>query len=122
MLRIKKPYKRCKEGRNGVLITFICYVSDLNKLQQFKNPTINFNALFNPLGNSTCSFPEVVLVFLLYEGSTVHKASDRLVSRVYFFFVHFAFHASPQTTNRISTLQLQTAVSPHPLKIGHMFI
>ena len=38
----------------------------------FKNPTIDFNAHFNPLGNSMCSSPEVVLVFLLYEGSTVH--------------------------------------------------
>ena len=63
----------------------------------FKNPTIDFNALFNSLGNSTCSSPEVVLAFLLYEGSTVHNASDQFVSCVYFFFVHFAFHPSPQT-------------------------
>ena len=35
----------------------------------FKNPTIYFNALFNSLGNSTCSSPEVVLAFLLYEAA-----------------------------------------------------
>ena len=55
----------------------------------FKNPTIYFNALFNPLGNSTFSCPEVVLAFLLYEGSTVHNASNQFVSCVYFFFVDF---------------------------------
>jgi len=62
----------------------------------FKNPTIDFNALFNSLRNSTCSSPEVVLAFLLYEGSTIHNASDQFVSCVYFFFLHFAFHPSPQ--------------------------
>jgi len=34
---------------------------------------------------------------LLYEGSTVHNASDQFVSSVYFFFVEFAFHPCPQT-------------------------
>ena len=58
-----------------------------------KNLTIDFNSL----GNSTCSSPEVVLAFLLYEVSTIHNASDQLVSCVYFFFVDFAFHPSPQT-------------------------
>jgi hypothetical protein len=32
----------------------------------FKNPTIDFNALFNSLGNSTCSSPEDL-------GSTVDQ-------------------------------------------------
>ena len=63
----------------------------------FKNPTIDINALFNSLRNSTCSSPEVVLAFLLYEGSIIHNASDQFVSCVYFFFVDFAFHSSPQT-------------------------
>ena len=63
----------------------------------FKNPAINFNALFNPLGNSTCSSPEVVLALLLYEGSTIQNASDQFISFVYFFLVGFAFHPSPQT-------------------------
>ena len=84
----KKPYKRYEGKANDVLIAFIGYVNDRNKLQQFKvmlkNPTIDFNALFNPLGNSMCSYPEVVLVFLLYEGSTIHNASDQFVSCVYF--------------------------------------
>ena len=62
-----------------------------------KNPTIDFNALFSPLGNSMCSSPEVVLAFLLYEDSTIQNASDQFVSWVYFFFLDFAFHPSPQT-------------------------
>ena len=62
----------------------------------FKNPTIDFNAFFNPLGNSTCSSPEVVLAFLLYDGSTIHNESDQFVSRVYFFFVELPFHPSSQ--------------------------
>ena len=66
----------------------------------FKNPAIDFNALFNPLGNSTCSSPEVVLAFLLCEGSTIYNASDQFVSCVYFFFVDFSFHPSPQTKVR----------------------
>jgi hypothetical protein len=58
------------EGKtNDLLIAFIGYVNNLNKLQQFKisvkNPTIDFNALSNSLDNSTCSSLEVVLAFLL---------------------------------------------------------
>jgi len=32
----KKPYKRCEGKTNDLLIAFIGYVNDLNKLQQFK--------------------------------------------------------------------------------------
>ena len=39
----------------------------------------------------------VVLAFLLHAGSTIHNASDQFVSCVYFSFVDFAFHPSPQT-------------------------
>ena len=71
----KKLYKRYEGKTNDVLIASIGYVNDLNKLQQFtvsvQKPTIDFNALFNPLGNRTCGSSEVVLAFLLYEGSTV---------------------------------------------------
>ena len=82
MLRIKSLTKA--EGKtNDILIAFIGYVNDLNILQQFKvsvqNPTTDFNALFNSLDNSTCKPPEVVLDFLLYEGSTIHNASDQFV-------------------------------------------
>ena len=69
----------------------------LIRLHLFKNPTIDFNALFIPLGNSKCSSPEVILAFFLYEGSTVHNARDQFVSCVFFFFVDFDFHLSPQT-------------------------
>jgi hypothetical protein len=97
----KKPYKRYEGKTNDVLIAFIGYVNDLNKLQQFKisvqkshHRPLHFSTL---LANSTCSSPEVVLAFLLYEGSTIHNARDQFISCVYFFFVDFAFHPSPQT-------------------------
>jgi len=97
----EKPFKMYKGKINDLLIAFIVYLNDLNKLQRFKvsvqNPTIEFNALFKSLGNSKCSSLEVVLAFLLYEGSTIRNASDQFVSCVYFFFVDFAFHPSPQT-------------------------
>jgi len=97
----KKPYKRYEGKTNDLLIAFIGYgyisINCNSSKQVFKNPTIDFNALFNSLGNSMCSSPEVVLVFLLYDGSTIHNASDLFVSCVYFFFVDFAFHPSPQT-------------------------
>jgi hypothetical protein len=63
----------------------------------FKNPTMDFNALFNSLGIIMASAAEVVLAFFLYEGSTIHNASDQFVSRVYFCFVDFTFYPSPQT-------------------------
>jgi len=42
-----------------------------------KNPTIYFNSPI--LGSSTCSIPDVVLAFLLYEGSTIRNANDQFV-------------------------------------------
>jgi hypothetical protein len=65
LLRIKKSYKKYEGKTNDLLIAFIGYVNDLNKLQQFKvsvqNPTIDFKAHFNSLGNSKCSSAEVSL-------------------------------------------------------------
>jgi len=65
----------------------------------FKNPTIDFKALFNSFGNSTFSSPEVVLAFLLYEGSTVHNASDQFVSCVYIFICSLRFSSIPTDKN-----------------------
>ena len=81
------------------------------RLQLFKNSTIDFNAVFNPLGNNKCRSPEVILAFLFYEGRTIHNASDQFVSCVYFFFVDCAFHPSQQTkfwTVKFKKLYLQT--------------
>ena len=75
------------------MISINCNISN----EVFKNPTIDFNAHFNSLSNSTFSSPEVRLAFLLYEGNTIHNASDQLVSCVYFSFADFAFHPSSQT-------------------------
>jgi len=88
----KKPYERYEGKDNDVLIAFIGYVNDLNKLKQFKVSVQKFKCRY-----STCSSPEVVLAFLLYEGSAIHDARDKFVSCVYFFFVDFALHPSSQT-------------------------
>jgi len=127
MLRIKSLTKRYEGKTNDLLIAFICYVNDLNKLQQFKVSVQKSHhrlqcTFLNSLGNSTCSSPEVVLAFLLYEGSTIHNAGDQFVSCVYFFLCTLLFSSIPTDKIRICRRQLQTAVSSHPLKIGHMFI
>jgi len=108
----KKPYKRYEGKTNDLSIAFV-YVNDLNKLQQFKVSVQKSNALFNSLGNSTCSSPEVDSAFLLYEGSTIHNGSDQFVSCVDFFFLDFRFLSTPTDKNQICTRQLQTAVSPY---------
>jgi len=122
----KKPYKSYERKKNDILIAFIGYVNDINKLQHFRAsvqppPPPLTSAHFSTLLAivRTCSSPEVVLAFSLYEGSTFHNASDQFVSCVHFFLVDFAFHPSPQT-KIIRRRQLQTAVFSHPLKIGHM--
>ena len=101
MLRIKSLTKGYKGKTSDLLIAFIDYVNDLDKLQQFKvsvqKSYHRLQCTFQLSWQSTCSSPEVVLAFLLYEGSTIHNASNQFVSRVYFFFVDFAFHPYPQT-------------------------
>jgi hypothetical protein len=48
-----------------LLVKQIISINCNSSKQVFKNPTINFSALFNSLDNSTCSSPEVVLAILL---------------------------------------------------------
>jgi hypothetical protein len=99
----KKPYKRFEGKTTDLLIAFIGYVNDLNKLQQFKvslqKSNHRHNALFNSLGNSRCSSPQVALTFLLYEGSNIHNASDQFVSGVYFFLFFLRFSLYAPTSN-----------------------
>ena len=72
----------------------------------FKNPTTGFNALFNSLGNSMCSSPEVVLAFLLYESSTVHNARDQFVPCVYFSLYTLLFiHPHRQKSKRVRSVR-----------------
>jgi len=67
------------EGRtNDLLIAFIYYVNDLNKLQQFKVSVQKSHHRLQCTFQLSRQFPEVVLAFLLYEGSTIHNASDQL--------------------------------------------
>ena len=104
------------EGQtNDILIAFIVYVNDLKNCNIsnliFKHPTIDFSALFNLLGNSTCNSPEVVLAFLLYEASPIHNARDQFVSCDYFFFVDFAFHPTSQTISNLNAPILISCIS-----------
>jgi hypothetical protein len=71
----KTTYKKYEGKTNNLLIEFIGYVNNFNKLQQFKasvqKPTTEFNELFNSLDKSACRSAEVVLAFLLQEGGTI---------------------------------------------------
>jgi hypothetical protein len=64
MLHIRIPYKRYEGRTDDLLIAFIGYVNDPNKLQQFKVNVQKFShelsALFNSLDSRTCSSPEIV--------------------------------------------------------------
>jgi hypothetical protein len=64
MLRIKTPYKRYEGKTDALLIAFIGYVNDSNKLQKFKvsvqKSTMDLSAFFNSLDSRTCSCPEIV--------------------------------------------------------------
>jgi len=87
----------------------------------FKNPTIDFNAIFNSLRNSTCNSPEVVLAFLFVRAALfIMRANNCLLCLLFLCRLRFASISTDK--NRICTRQLQTALSPHPLKIGHVFI
>ena len=122
----KKPNKRYEGKTNDLLIAFIGYVNDLNNLQQFKvsvkkippSTSMHFSTLLTTvrvalLRSSWRSCFMRAALFIMQATNS---------SLVYFFFVDFAFHPSPTDKNRICKRQLQTAVSPHPLKTGHMFI
>jgi len=70
----KKSYKKYEEKINDLLVAFICYVNDLNKLQHFKLIIQTSTSMHSDsLGNSTCSSTEGVLAFLLYECSNIHN-------------------------------------------------
>ena len=85
-----KPYKRRYEGKtNGLLIAFIGYVNDLNKLRQFKvSLQKSHHRIFSSLGNSTCNSPEAVLAFLLYDSS---ERPIRLLCLLFLYRLCFSF-------------------------------
>jgi len=65
------------------------------------------------LAISTCSSPEVVLAFLLYDGGTIHNASDQFVSCVYFFFVTPLFiHPHRQKSDLYAPTSKSCVVTP----------
>ena len=118
----KTPYRRYEGKTNDLLIVFIGYVNDLNKLRQFK---LSVQKSHHRL---QCTFRllTIVRVALLRSSwpSCFRRAALFIVRATNSSLVFtFSFFSSiPQDKNRICTRQLQTAVSPHPLKIGHVFI
>jgi hypothetical protein len=50
----------------------------------------------------------------------IMRATNRLLYLL--FLCRLRFSSIPTNKNRICTRQLQTAVSPHPLRIGHVYM
>jgi len=86
----------------------------------FKNPTIDFNAFFNSLDNSTCS--KVRLGFLALWGQHYSYCERPIRPLCLLFLCRLRFLFIPTDKNRICRRQLQTAVSSHPLNdSAHIF-
>jgi len=114
MLHIKSPKIDMKERQMiywlHLLVMWIISISCNSSNYVFKNHTIEFNAPFNPLDYSTCSYPEVVLAFLLYEGSTMHNASNNS-SVVFTLLFRLRFSSIPTDKSLTCSRQIQTAVA-----------
>ena len=122
----KKPYKRYVGKTNDLLIAFIGYVNDLNKLQQFK---VSVQKSHHRLQFTFRLFLATVRVALLRSSwrSCLMRSALFIMratnsSLVFTFPCRLRFSSIPTDKNRICTRQIQTAVSSHRLKTGHMFI
>ena len=98
----KKPYKRYEGKTNDLLIAFIGYVNDLNKLQQFKVSVQKFPPSTSMHFSTLLTIVRVALLRSSWRSCFMRAALfimryDQFVSCVYFFFVDFAFRPSPQT-------------------------
>jgi hypothetical protein len=64
------------------------------------------------------------LVFLLYEGSNIHSATNSSLVFTFPSWTSLFIEPHRQKSKRVMPVdfKLQTAISSHPLKIGHMFI
>jgi hypothetical protein len=125
----KKPYKKYEGKTNDVLIAFIGYVSDISKVQQFKLSVQKSHRRISMHFSTLLATVRVALLtsswrscFMRAALFIIQATNSSLVFT--FSFVDFNFHPSSQTKIgvRSGDFKLQTAVSSHPLKIGHMFI
>ena len=108
------------EKTNDVLIAFIGYVNDLNKLQQFKVSVqkSHFSTLVATvrvalLRSSWCSCFMRAALFIIRETNS---------SLVFSFPLQTSLFIHPHRKNLICMCQIQTAVSSHQLKIGHVYM
>ena len=105
----RKPYKRYEGKTNGILIAFIGYVNDLNKLQQFKcskippSTSMHFSTL---LATVRVAFPRSSW------RSCFMRAALFIVRLLCLLFLcSLRFSSIPIDKNLICTRQLQTALS-----------
>jgi hypothetical protein len=122
----KKPYKKYEGKTNDLLIAFTGYVNDLNKLQQFK-VSVQKSPPSTSVHLSTL-LATVRIAFLMSSWRSCFMRTALFIMRVtnlslvFTFSSRLHFSSIPTGKNRICTCQLQTAVSSHTLKIGHMFM
>ena len=98
----KTPYKRYEGKTNDLLIAFIGYVNDLNKLQQFKVGVQKSHHRIQCTFLTLLAIVRVALLRLSWHSCFMTAAlcimrATNSSHCVYFFFVDFAFHPSPQT-------------------------
>ena len=121
MWRIKSPTKCTKERQNDVLIAFIVYVNDLSELQQLE---IRIQKSYRQLQRTFQ--PSVALLRSSWRSCFMRAALFIMratnSSLVFTFSLYTSLFIHSHRQSLICTRQIQTAVSSHPLKFGHMFI
>lgn len=103
-------HNKCYKWQEGKTKCLNCYIYCLFTCYQYiSNSSMHIRG---------CSH-EIVLSFF-YEGNIIHKAINQFSTCVYFVFVHFAFHSTPQTEIDKSEIwghwwpmHLTTAADPH---------
>jgi len=122
----KKPYKKYKEKTNDVLIAFIGYVNDLNKLQQFKNKCSKISPSTSMHFSTLLAIVRETLLRSSWRSCFMRAALFIMratnSSLVFTFLCILHFSSIPTDKNLSCTRQLQITVSSHSLKIGHMFM
>jgi len=117
----KKPYKSYEGKTSDVLIAFIGYVMISINCNSSKIPpstSIHFSTLLAIVrvallrSSWRSCFMRAVLFLMRATNSSL----------VFTFLCRLRFSSIPTDKNLICICQLQTAVSSHPLKLGHKFI
>ena len=80
-----------------VLFLVPVFIVQVTELVQFKNSTVNINALCNSCEDMACCSSECVLTFL-YAGDNIHYVNEQFVSCIHFFFC--TIHSSINPINK----------------------